>query len=162
MAGTGSQAFQINISPTKSKVWLAMTGLFFFQDKSMSNLGSSFVLYSVLCYIHLIADSCCLGYWCSQVISSHDDKNIERQTAHTIVSWPNPKQWIIVHTSHLMMVLCNISFLWSLPYVRKILSYLNHLNFDQSSKMQLCCYISSNKFSIARINVTCQIQLLHF
>ena len=24
-------------------------------------------------------------------------KNIERHTTHTIVSWPNPKQWIIVH-----------------------------------------------------------------
>ena len=28
-------------------------------------------------------------------------KHIERHTAHTIVSWPNPKQWIIVHTSFL-------------------------------------------------------------
>ena len=31
--------------------------------------------------------------------------NIERHTAHTIVSWPNPKQWIIVHTSDLMMMI---------------------------------------------------------
>ena len=31
-------------------------------------------------------------------------KNIERHTAYTIVSWPNPKQWIIVHTSDLMMI----------------------------------------------------------
>ena len=31
-------------------------------------------------------------------------KKIERQTAHTIVSWPNPKQWMIVHTSDLMMI----------------------------------------------------------
>ena len=31
-------------------------------------------------------------------------KNIERQTAHTIVSWPNPKQWVIVHTSDLMVI----------------------------------------------------------
>ena len=30
-------------------------------------------------------------------------KNIERHTAHTIVSWPNPKQWVLVHTSDLMM-----------------------------------------------------------
>ena len=28
-------------------------------------------------------------------------KHIERHTAHTIVSWPNPKQWIIVNTSFL-------------------------------------------------------------
>ena len=32
-------------------------------------------------------------------------KNIERHTTHTIVSWPNPKQWIIVHTSNLMMMI---------------------------------------------------------
>ena len=32
-------------------------------------------------------------------------KNIERHTAHTIVPWPNPKQWIIVHTSDLMMII---------------------------------------------------------
>ena len=29
-------------------------------------------------------------------------KNIERHTVHTIVVWPNPKQWLIVHTSDLM------------------------------------------------------------
>ena len=33
------------------------------------------------------------------------DKNIERHTAHTILSWPNPKQWRIVHTSNLMMII---------------------------------------------------------
>ena len=32
-------------------------------------------------------------------------KNIKRHTANTIVSWPNPKQWIIVHTSDLMMII---------------------------------------------------------
>ena len=26
-------------------------------------------------------------------------KNVNRHTAHTIVSWPNPKQWIIIHTN---------------------------------------------------------------
>ena len=31
-------------------------------------------------------------------------KIIERHTAHTIVSWPNPKQWVMVHTSDLMMI----------------------------------------------------------
>ena len=34
-----------------------------------------------------------------------DKKNIERHTADTIVSWPYPKQWVIVHTSDLMMVI---------------------------------------------------------
>ena len=32
-------------------------------------------------------------------------KNIERHTVRTIVSWPNPKQWVIVHTSDLMMII---------------------------------------------------------
>ena len=32
-------------------------------------------------------------------------KNTERHIAHTIVSWPNPKQWAIVHTSDLMMMI---------------------------------------------------------
>ena len=32
-------------------------------------------------------------------------KNIGRHTAHTVVSWPNPKQWVIVHTSDLMMII---------------------------------------------------------
>ena len=35
----------------------------------------------------------------------HSYKNIERHTAHTVVSWPNPKQWVIVHTSDLMMII---------------------------------------------------------
>ena len=34
-----------------------------------------------------------------------DHKNIERHTADTIVSWPNPKQWVIVHTSNLMIII---------------------------------------------------------
>ena len=33
------------------------------------------------------------------------NKNIERHTADTIVSWPNPNQWIIIHTSDLMMII---------------------------------------------------------
>ena len=32
-------------------------------------------------------------------------KNTEKHTAHTIVSWPNPKQWVIVHTSDSMMII---------------------------------------------------------
>ena len=28
-----------------------------------------------------------------------------KNTAHTIVSWPNSKQWVIVHTSDLMMII---------------------------------------------------------
>ena len=32
-------------------------------------------------------------------------KNIEIHTVHTILSWPNPKQWQMVHTSDLIMVI---------------------------------------------------------
>ena len=37
------------------------------------------------------------------IISIH--KKMERYPAYTIVSWPNPKQWVIVHTSDLMMII---------------------------------------------------------
>ena len=45
------------------------------------------------------------------------DKNIERHTAHTIVSWPNPKQWVIVHTSDLMMIIRQSIYI--LPIITK-------------------------------------------
>ena len=32
------------------------------------------------------------------------NKNIARHTAHTIVSWLNHKQWLVVHSSDLMMI----------------------------------------------------------
>ena len=32
-------------------------------------------------------------------------KNTKRHTAHTIVSWPNHKQWVLFHTSDLMMII---------------------------------------------------------
>ena len=41
-------------------------------------------------------------------------KNIEKHTAHAIVSWPNHKQWTIFHTSDLMMI------------IRQIIYSLNH------------------------------------
>ena len=42
---------------------------------------------------------------CNRVLGRRFDRNIERHTADTIVSWPNPKQWVIVHTSDLMMII---------------------------------------------------------
>ena len=39
-------------------------------------------------------------YFCSC-----ENENIERHTAHIIVSLPNPKQWVIVHSSDLMMII---------------------------------------------------------
>ena len=38
-----------------------------------------------------------------QNVTNH--KNIERHTAHTIVPLPNPKQWVIVHTTDLMLMI---------------------------------------------------------
>ena len=43
-----------------------------------------------------------LHWFCIAMVSL---KNIERHTARTIVSWPNPKQWVILHTSDLMMII---------------------------------------------------------
>ena len=44
-----------------------------------------------------------MGWW---VVTSDDKaRNIERHRVNTIVSWPNPKQWIKVHTSNLMMII---------------------------------------------------------
>ena len=46
------------------------------------------------------------GFWANTIILlSSDHKTIERHTAHTIVSWPNPKPWQMGHTSDLMMIL---------------------------------------------------------
>ena len=45
-----------------------------------------------------------LPLWCvdgNNIIT----KNTESHTAHTIVSWPNPKQWVIVHASDSMMMI---------------------------------------------------------
>ena len=44
-----------------------------------------------------------LRTWYFSMVHSH--KNIVRHTAHTIVSWPNPKQWLMIHTSGLMMII---------------------------------------------------------
>ena len=41
-------------------------------------------------------------------------KNIESHKAHTIVSWPNPKQWVIVHTFDLIMIIRQSMFILSI------------------------------------------------
>ena len=41
-----------------------------------------------------------------------------RHTAHTIVSWPSPKQWVIIHTSDLLMI------------IRQSIYHLNHHKGD--------------------------------
>ena len=41
-------------------------------------------------------------------------KNIERHTKDTIVSWPNPKQWVIIHPSDLMMIIRQSIYIFSI------------------------------------------------
>ena len=43
-----------------------------------------------------------------------DHRNIDRHTAHIIVSWPNPKQWVIVHTSDLIMIIRQSMYILSI------------------------------------------------
>ena len=51
--------------------------------------------------------------WC-QPTTWINEKNIERHTADTIVSWPNPKQWVIAHTSDLMMIIRQSIYIFSI------------------------------------------------
>ena len=74
-----------------------------------------------------------LGICCEMTISEMAkdliDKNIERRRAHIIVSWPNPKQWVIVHTSDLMTM------------IRQSIFSLNHHKGDgkiENTQPQLC------------------------
>ena len=52
-------------------------------------------------------------------------KNIKKDTAHTIVSWPNPKQWEIVHTSNLIMIIRQSIYIISI-ITRKWINW-NHM-----------------------------------
>ena len=44
-------------------------------------------------------------WWMTWLPVSWYHKNIERHTVATTVPWPNPKQWVIVHTSDLMTII---------------------------------------------------------
>ena len=56
-----------------------------------------------------------LHYYCDMTVTRLlAYKNIERHTAHTIVSWPNRKQWVIVHTSDLMMIIRQSMYILSI------------------------------------------------
>ena len=52
-------------------------------------------------------------------------KNTKKHTAHTIVSWPNPKQWEIVHTSNLIMIIRQSIYILSI-ITRKWINW-NHM-----------------------------------
>ena len=47
----------------------------------------------------------CYAMFCFICVVNISYKHIERHTAHTIVSWPNPEQWVMVHTSDFMMII---------------------------------------------------------
>ena len=54
--------------------------------------------------LHIIFIETEISNWVRFIYQWHY-KNIESRTACTIVPWPNPKQWVIVHTSDLMMII---------------------------------------------------------
>ena len=64
------------------------------------------------------------------------NKNIERHAAHTIVSWSNPKQWVIVHTSDLVMI---IRHKWDISIY--ILSIITRGVGKQKTHSPTCCII---------------------
>ena len=86
-------------------------------------------------------------------------KNIKRHTAHTIVSWPNTKQWMIVHTSDLMMIIRQSSS-WVIhrPWHRDLTIWAHFdgkiykwkhtcydgtlVERDQSCQFTLCCLVT--------------------
>ena len=68
-------------------------------DKSKCMTNSTITVMTLKYFLH---------YWPSLwgiLWSLVDHKNIKRHTAHTIVSWPNPKQWVLVHTADLVMII---------------------------------------------------------
>ena len=77
------------------------------------------------------------------LISLFKNKNIERHTAHTIVSWPNPKQWVIVHSFDLTMIIRQSIYIlrtkdFFLFCKIQVLRSLNHYYIWRVSP-QLCC-----------------------
>ena len=40
-----------------------------------------------------------------QILALKSPNIKRRHTAHTIVSWPNPEQWLMIHTSNLIMII---------------------------------------------------------
>ena len=77
-------------------------------------------------------------------------KNIVRQTAHTIVSWPNPKQWLTIHTSDLMKYTFSqswqanrVSWRHTAPYIEwKIIARIvSILDTHSAAYIMLACYL---------------------
>ena len=55
------------------------------------------------------------GIW----VTIWDCKNTKRHTTHTIVSWPNPEQWVIVHTSYLKMIITQSIYIYILSIITR-------------------------------------------
>ena len=52
-------------------------------------------------------------HYLSMLVLHFTYRKIKRHTAHAIVSWPNPKKWVIVHTSDLMMIIRQSLYIFS-------------------------------------------------
>ena len=86
-------------------VWIRILWKLYWNHMHCTWVSRVIPIYTVLfplipCHFH---SSSVISTLPCYVLSSR--KNIEKHTVDTIVSWPNPKQWVIVHTSDLMMIM---------------------------------------------------------
>ena len=61
-------------------------------------------------------------------IHVYGQKNLKRHTTHAIVSWPNPKQWLMIHIFLLVMII-----LWRtgiLLIINRVQNKLSHISYD--------------------------------
>ena len=86
-------------------------------------------------------------------------KNIKRRTAHTIVSWPNPKQWITVHTSDLMMIIRQ-SNIFSQPSRG---NWVNVYRYVCTMMIMRWCNVQTNEYDLKAItySIICTHHKLH-
>ena len=100
--------------------------------------------------------------------------NIERHTAHTTLSWPNPKQRVIVHTSDLMTIIRQSIYILSIitqkmgelkthsPTYCIMDNRENMLNLTHTrqiiSDRHFICSMSSDKVCTMMIMIWCNVQ----
>ena len=93
---------------------------------SWSDFGSTYCSGSLPLYDHfyLWNDNFVVLIWSVNPLKSGGvHKNMERHTADTIVSWPNPKQWVIVHVGQ---VSAHTNSRWAIEFYLTYLYYLFH------------------------------------
>ena len=95
-------------------------------------------------------------------------KNIERHTAHITVSWPNPKQWVMVYTSDLMMIIRQSIYILSIitremgivkthsPHIAKWLTERICLNFLTHSTKYISRTFHKFKCQYQEIRYVCE------